>query len=47
VFRYVFTLYALDTVLDLQAGATMDEVKAAMEGHILAQAELKGYFLYH
>ena len=44
---YIFTLYALETVLDLQAGATMDEVKAAMEGHILAQAELKGYFLYH
>ena len=44
---YVFTLYALDSVLDLQAGATMDEVKAAMEGHILAQAELKGYYLYH
>jgi Raf kinase inhibitor-like YbhB/YbcL family protein len=44
---YVFTLYALDTVLDLQTGATMDEVKAAMEGYILAQAELKGYYLYH
>jgi len=42
---YVFTLYALDTVLDLPPGAEMDNVKVAMEGHILAQAELKGYFL--
>jgi len=49
---YIFELYALDTVLDLQADATSDAgdewnaVQAAMEGHILAQAELKGHYLY-
>ena len=42
--RYVFTLYALDTPLELPVGATMAEVEAAMEGHILAQAELTGRF---
>ena len=38
--RYVFTLYALDTVLDLQAEATMAELLRAMEGHVLNEAEL-------
>ncbi len=41
---YVFTLYALDTMLDLPAGADLQTVQAMMESHILAQAELKGYF---
>ena len=41
---YVFTLYALDSALDLAPGAEMDAVQAAMQGHILAQAELKGYY---
>ncbi|MGD8626272.1 MAG: YbhB/YbcL family Raf kinase inhibitor-like protein [Anaerolineae bacterium] len=42
--RYVFRLYALDTVLDLAAEATLDQVLVAMEGHVLAQAELMGRF---
>jgi Raf kinase inhibitor-like YbhB/YbcL family protein len=42
--RYKFTLYALDAVLDLPAEATMAQVLAAMEGHVLAQAELIGLF---
>lgn len=42
--RYVFTLYALDTLLDLSAGATMAEVVQAMEGHVLNQAELVGLY---
>jgi Raf kinase inhibitor-like YbhB/YbcL family protein len=42
--RYVFTLYALDTLLDLSAGATMAEVVQAMEGHALDQAELVGLY---
>jgi Raf kinase inhibitor-like YbhB/YbcL family protein len=41
---YVFTLYALDTSLDLPSGATRDQVMEAMEGHILAQAELTGVY---
>ena len=42
--RYVFKLYALDTVLDLKAGASKKKVLEAVEGHILAQAELMGVY---
>ena len=42
--RYVFTLYALDTVLDLPPGAKQADVLKAIEGHILAQAELIGRY---
>ena len=42
--RYFFKLYALDTTLSLSSGAYKNAVLAAMEGHILAQAELMGTF---
>jgi hypothetical protein len=42
--RYFFKLYALDTMLDLPAGATKEDVIGAIEGHILAQAELMGTY---
>ncbi len=42
--RYVFTLYALDTLLDLPAGATLADVLEAVEGHVLDQAELAGLY---
>lgn len=42
--RYFFRLYALDTALNLPAGATKKDVLRAMEGHILAQAELMGTY---
>lgn len=42
--RYVFTLYALDALLDLGAEATLDQVLEAMEGHVLGQGELMGLF---
>jgi Raf kinase inhibitor-like YbhB/YbcL family protein len=42
--HYVFRLYALDTRLELPPGATVDQVKKAMQGHILAQGELMGTF---
>ncbi len=41
---YIFSLYALDARLDLPAGADMKTLQQAMQGHILAQAELKGYY---
>ncbi|RIH89443.1 YbhB/YbcL family Raf kinase inhibitor-like protein [Calidithermus roseus] len=40
--RYFFRLYALDTLLQLPAGATKEQVLRAMQGHVLAQAELMG-----
>lgn len=42
--RYFFKLYALGTILDLQPGATKTQLEAAMQGHILAQAELMGTY---
>ena len=42
--RYFFKLYALDTTLSLSSNADKKAVLAAMEGHILAQAELMGTF---
>jgi len=42
--RYFFRLYALDTELKLNQGATAKEVSKAIEGHILAQAELMGKY---
>lgn len=42
--RYVFTLYALDALLDLPAEATMAEVLQAMEGRVLGQVELTGVY---
>jgi len=42
--RYVFTLYALDSMLALQAGASKKEVIAAMQGHILDQTQLIGKY---
>jgi Raf kinase inhibitor-like YbhB/YbcL family protein len=42
--RYFFKLYALDTVLDLEAGASKKQVLQAMEGHILAQTEVMGVY---
>ncbi len=42
--RYFFKLYALDTMLDLAAGASKERLLQAMEGHILAQTELMGVY---
>jgi len=42
--RYFFKLYALDTALDLDPGASKEQLLKAMEGHILAHAELMGTY---
>jgi len=42
--RYFFKLYALDTVLDLKHGATKEKLEKAMEGHILAEAQVMGLY---
>jgi Raf kinase inhibitor-like YbhB/YbcL family protein len=42
--RYVFKLYAIDTVLDLPPGASKADVIEAMQGHVLAGAELVGKY---
>ncbi|NOY98742.1 MAG: YbhB/YbcL family Raf kinase inhibitor-like protein [Chloroflexi bacterium] len=42
--RYFFKLYALDASPGLTAGAAKEELLQAMDGHILAQAELMGTY---
>jgi Raf kinase inhibitor-like YbhB/YbcL family protein len=42
--RYCFRLYALDSALDLPAGAGKRELERALEGHTLAAAELVGTY---
>jgi Raf kinase inhibitor-like YbhB/YbcL family protein len=42
--RYFFKLYALDGELPLKAGATKAEVEKAMQGHVIAQAQLMGTY---
>jgi Raf kinase inhibitor-like YbhB/YbcL family protein len=42
--RYFFKLCALDTMLSLSTNADKKELLAAIEGHILANAELMGTF---
>lgn len=44
VHHYVFTLYALDALLPLKAGADKAAIKKAMSGHQLAKASLTGLF---
>ena len=42
--RYFFKLYALDTALHLEAGATKAELVKAMKGHILSEEQLMGRY---
>jgi len=42
--RYFFKIYALDTEVDLAAGAGKRELLGAMEGHILVQGQLIGKY---
>lgn len=42
--RYFFKLYALDTKLDLPAGANKETLLKAMEGHVLAETSLVGTY---
>lgn len=42
--RYFFRVYALSKKLDLNAGASKEELQERMQDHILAQGELMGYY---
>lgn len=44
IHRYVFHVYALDTILSLPAGSGREQVEAAMHDHILDQGELMGQY---
>lgn len=42
--RYFFRLHALDSDLDLSAGVDKQDVEQALQGHVLATAELVGTY---
>jgi Raf kinase inhibitor-like YbhB/YbcL family protein len=42
--RYFFHMYALDTTLDLPAGAGRKQLLDAMKGHVLAEGQLMGLY---
>ena len=42
--RYFFKAYALDCLLELKPGSDKEKLLKAMEGHVLASAELMGRF---
>ena len=42
--RYFFKIYGVDGELPLKAGATKAELEKAMEGHVVAQAQLMGTY---
>jgi Raf kinase inhibitor-like YbhB/YbcL family protein len=43
--RYFFKLYALDTTLPALSSPSKPELEQAMQGHVLAQAQLMGTYL--
>lgn len=42
--HYRFTLYALDSVLQLSPGSGREVLDGAMEGHILAESRVTGLY---
>ena len=42
--RYFFKLCALDAALGLRAGATKTQLEQAMQGHVVAEAQLVGTY---
>ncbi len=42
--NYIFRIYALDTTLNLDPGASKSQVDQAMVGHILAEGQLVGVY---
>lgn len=44
IHHYIFNVFALDTVLNMKEGVDRKALKKAMEGHVLASAELVGLY---
>jgi Raf kinase inhibitor-like YbhB/YbcL family protein len=42
--RYYFKLFALDTTLNLQPGATRQQLLDAVQGHVLGEGQLMGTY---
>src|SRR5207253_11024886 len=42
--RYIFTVYALDEMLNLKKGATRQQIEKAVVGHTIASTTLMGRY---
>jgi len=42
--KYVFRIYALDTLIDLNHDSTKKDLEKAMEGHIISRGQLMGVY---
>jgi len=42
--KYIFKIYALDTLLNLNQNSTHKDLERAMEGHIISRAQLTGVY---
>ena len=42
--RYFFKLYALDTMSELKPGLTKKNLLKAMDGHVIAEAQMMGTY---
>lgn len=42
--EYVFTLFAIDAILELEQGASKEDILQAIEGHVLAEGQLVGRY---
>jgi len=42
--RYVFRIYALDTLLNLSSGVSLNDLLASMKGHVLSYGEVIGIY---
>jgi Raf kinase inhibitor-like YbhB/YbcL family protein len=42
--KYVFRIYALDTLLDLNPNSTKKDLEKTMENHIISKAQLTGVY---
>jgi hypothetical protein len=42
--QYQFKVYALDSLIELEAGSTHEQLDDAILGHVIEQAEYNGYY---
>lgn len=44
IHRYIFTLFALDSMLDLPEGSTKEKIEESMQNHILEKTHIIGLY---
>ena len=42
--HYIFTLYALDSILNIPPGSSLADFNKAIQGHVLEKTQLTGLF---